>query len=237
MLSSLRFRAVVLGLAGVLALPSLAEESPSARAASRLTFPAASDTSLLAEAWSWLQSVLPNSGCGLDPSGPSCRVLRRRPGTESGCGIGPSGPHCPVPAPSPGTNEGCGIDPSGSTTCASGGTAMQMPMSKARARHQARQSATLAPSVAPRSTSRNVGAPTPTKPDSGQLYCLTWNMTALPPRAAVYTGYRASFLPRRERAHREVGRQLRYSRSSHGVLEAARGIVQARGLTKTENIP
>jgi|HubBroStandDraft_1064217.scaffolds.fasta_scaffold686744_1 hypothetical protein len=117
--SSLRYSVVVVAFAGALvAVPCSVSATPNARATT--TAPATGGASLLAVAWSWLRTLLPNAGCGMDPSGAACSTSRPRPGADTGCGLDPSGRLC-MPAPQPGIDEGCGLDPSGSKNCASNG--------------------------------------------------------------------------------------------------------------------
>src|ERR1700688_2583329 len=91
-----------LGLAGValalaLALPTVAGASPVAGGS--WSSPTLPGLNWVSQAWSWLQALLPDVGCGGDPNGQHCGTSAIRP--QTGCGGDPSGQSCPGNTPTP----------------------------------------------------------------------------------------------------------------------------------------
>lgn len=108
---SLRRALVSFALVGLSAAPVLAASDPS-RAAVAPAAASVDGSGLAAQVWSWIRTILPDSGCGIDPSGGNCVASAPRPGTPAGAAASP-----PRPTPAAGKvrpTAGCGIDPGGS---------------------------------------------------------------------------------------------------------------------------
>jgi hypothetical protein len=92
MRASLSLKALVaVALALSVAVPCLgAAAKPAGKSASV----AASGGHHLADAWTWLRSLWPSEGCGLDPNGGKCTPAAPAPPPvrlDGGCGIDPDG--------------------------------------------------------------------------------------------------------------------------------------------------
>jgi hypothetical protein len=93
MRASSSFKAVLgLALALTLALPCLAGAA-SLPGRTQAAGVGSSGGHLLAQAWSWLRSLWPEEGCGIDPSGGKCASQSPAPPVrpDEGCGIDPNG--------------------------------------------------------------------------------------------------------------------------------------------------